>query len=201
MAALAASAMGLALAGPVQAAAAIGRPLVSEIPDDGVPTPTGDGVSARRAAPPAGIPAVDQIVSSPNVRQVANLPKQAPFTTPGSFGTDIAFQKDLVYVGNDDGFVVYDVRNPVQPRVVSQVLCPGSQNLRAVAGAERLPATARQDLRRRGAPGRSHEGGRRRRARPVPGRRQPRPRQRHHHRLPRHHGLPGEGPRRRCVHG
>jgi hypothetical protein len=95
------------------------------------------GAAPAVSAPPeaAGtIPAVDQIVHSPNIRQVANIPKQAPFTAPGAFGTDIAFTKGHAIVGNYDGFVVYDVRVPFRPKIVSQVLCPGSQNDVSVVG-------------------------------------------------------------------
>ncbi|WP_020666398.1 LVIVD repeat-containing protein [Amycolatopsis nigrescens] len=81
-----------------------------------------------------GIPPVDQIVHSPNIRQVANLPKQAPLNGKGSTGTDIAFTKGHAIVGNYDGFVVYDVRIPFRPRIVSQVLCPGGQNDVSVSG-------------------------------------------------------------------
>ncbi|WP_158880572.1 LVIVD repeat-containing protein [Amycolatopsis anabasis] len=81
-----------------------------------------------------GIPGVDQIVHSPNVRQVANIPKQDPFTTPNSYGTDIAFTRGHAIVGNYDGFVIYDVRIPFRPKIVSQVLCPGGQNDVSVSG-------------------------------------------------------------------
>jgi hypothetical protein len=101
--------MGLGLAGP-----AVGAPL----PDAG----SGD------------IPAVDEIVSSKNMSQVANVPKQPPFAGAGSYGTDIAFQGDLAYVGNYDGFVVYDISKPRSPQIVSQVLCPGSQNDISISG-------------------------------------------------------------------
>lgn len=74
------------------------------------------------------IPGVDEIASSPNLRQIAHLPKQAPFNTQSAFGTDIAFQGRYAFAGNYDGFVVYDIRNPSSPRIVAQVLCPGSQN-------------------------------------------------------------------------
>ncbi|MBC8093681.1 MAG: hypothetical protein H7Y15_17445 [Pseudonocardia sp.] len=83
--------------------------------------------------PPFG-PDIDEIVSSTNITQLANIPKQEPFTGPSSFGTDIAFQDDLAYVGNYDGFVIYDVSDPAEPSIVSQVLCPGSQNDVSVSG-------------------------------------------------------------------
>ena len=85
-------------------------------------------------AQPDPIPAPGEIVSSSNMTQLANVPKQAPFDGVNSFGTDIAFQRNLAYVGNYDGFVVYDVRNPRRPTVVSQVLCPGAQNDVSISG-------------------------------------------------------------------
>jgi hypothetical protein len=74
------------------------------------------------------IPGVDEVVRSPNMHHVANLPKQAPFNTPNSLGSDLAFQGRYAIAGNFNGFVIYDIANPAQPRIVSQVLCPGSQN-------------------------------------------------------------------------
>ncbi|QOC92482.1 LVIVD repeat-containing protein [Micromonospora craniellae] len=71
---------------------------------------------------------VDEISHSPNLRQIANLPKQAPFDTTAALGTDIAFQGKYAFVGNYDGFVIYDVARPSKPKIVSQVHCPGSQN-------------------------------------------------------------------------
>jgi hypothetical protein len=89
---------------------------------------------AQPPAPPGGIPAPGQVVSSPNMQLLANLPKQAPFAGVNSYGTDMAFQGDLAYVGNYDGFVVYDIKDPRRPTIVSQVLCPGSQNDVSVSG-------------------------------------------------------------------
>ncbi|MEU1753158.1 hypothetical protein ABZ436_10930 [Micromonospora matsumotoense] len=78
--------------------------------------------------------AVDEISSSPNLRQVANLPKQAPFDTTSALGTDMAFQGRYAFVGNYNGFVIYDIGRPSAPRIVSQVLCAGSQNDISVYG-------------------------------------------------------------------
>ncbi|MFG3698225.1 LVIVD repeat-containing protein [Micromonospora sp. NPDC047620] len=77
------------------------------------------------------IPGVDEIVSSPNLRQVANLPKQAPLDATNS---DLAFQGRYAFAGNYNGFVVYDISRPTAPTVVSQVYCPGSQNDISVHG-------------------------------------------------------------------
>ncbi|MFR9777921.1 LVIVD repeat-containing protein [Micromonospora sp. MS34] len=78
--------------------------------------------------------AVDEISSSPNIRQVASLPKQAPFDTSSSYGTDMAFQGRYAFVGNYNGFVIYDIARPSTSSIVSQVLCPGSQNDVSVHG-------------------------------------------------------------------
>ncbi|MBB5909749.1 hypothetical protein BKA25_004065 [Actinoalloteichus hymeniacidonis] len=76
----------------------------------------------------------DTISHSDNIRPLATLPKQPPFDNTGSFGTDIAFQGKYAYVGNYDGFVVYDIRNPRKPTVASQVICPGGQGDVSVSG-------------------------------------------------------------------
>ncbi|MFG1779878.1 LVIVD repeat-containing protein [Micromonospora sp. NPDC049051] len=93
--------------------------------------------SAGAATPsaPSGttntIPGVDEIVSSPNLQQVANLPKQAPLDATNS---DLAFQGRYAFAGNYNGFVIYDISRPTAPTVVAQVYCPGSQNDISVHG-------------------------------------------------------------------
>ncbi|MGN9778513.1 LVIVD repeat-containing protein [Micromonospora sp. H33] len=94
--------------------------------------------SATVAAAPSGtvatadtIPGVDEIRSSPNLKQVANMPKVAPLDATNS---DLAFQGRYAFAGNYNGFVVYDISTPTAPTVVSRVLCPGSQNDISVHG-------------------------------------------------------------------
>jgi hypothetical protein len=86
------------------------------------------------AGPAAGteIPGVDEIVSSPNLRQVANLPKDGVFAS--TTNSDLAFQGRYAFAGNYNGFAVIDVSNPRRPELVSQVLCPGGQNDISVYG-------------------------------------------------------------------
>jgi hypothetical protein len=79
-------------------------------------------------------PGVDEIASSDNLKQVAYLPKTAPFNTETSYNTDWAFQGKYAYGGNYDGFTVYDISKPREPKVAVQVLCPGSQNDVSVHG-------------------------------------------------------------------
>lgn len=87
----------------------------------------GDGVGVSGTALQ-----VDQIGRSANVEFLTNVPHTGPFT--GQFGTDIAFQGDRAYVGNYNGFIIYDISNPASPKTLSQVLCPGSQNDVTVSG-------------------------------------------------------------------
>ncbi|KXK60108.1 hypothetical protein AWW66_20600 [Micromonospora rosaria] len=74
------------------------------------------------------IPGVDEISSSSNFRTIANLPKTGAFESESAYGTDIAFQGNYAFVGNYNGFTIYDIKQPRNPKVTSQVLCPGAQN-------------------------------------------------------------------------
>jgi hypothetical protein len=87
--------------------------------DDGV------GKSGTQLAP-------DEIGRSANMQHLANVPHSGPLA--GSTGTDIAFQDDRAFVGNYNGFVIYDVSKPSSPRMLAQVSCPGSQNDVSVSG-------------------------------------------------------------------
>ncbi|CRK62023.1 putative secreted protein [Alloactinosynnema sp. L-07] len=87
---------------------------------------------AADAAP--GFPAVDEVVTSANVRHVANVPATAPLNGPGHTGTDLAFTGDYAIAGDYDGFTIYDITDKDRPVVASQVLCPGSQNDLSVSG-------------------------------------------------------------------
>ncbi len=57
---------------------------------------------------------MDLLFESPNVGGFTN--------------SDIAFWGDLAYVGNYGGFRVFDVSDPTDPTLVSDVSCPGPQN-------------------------------------------------------------------------
>ncbi len=71
---------------------------------------------------------------SRNMSLLANLPKKGAFAEEFAFNSDLAFQGKYAYAGNYNGFAVYDVTRPGQPRRVSQVVCPGSQNDISVDG-------------------------------------------------------------------
>ncbi|MBG0563007.1 LVIVD repeat-containing protein [Actinoplanes aureus] len=91
-------------------------------------------VAAPAQAATADIPGVDEIVSSPNIKLIANEPKQGAFAPEGAYNSDIAFQGKYAYAGNFNGFTVYDIRNPKDPVMAKQVVCPGSQNDVSVYG-------------------------------------------------------------------
>jgi hypothetical protein len=62
---------------------------------------------------------------------LSTQPKPAPVTGTNS---DLAFQGDLVFSANYSGVNIYDVRDPSAPDLVTQIVCPGSQNDVSVYG-------------------------------------------------------------------
>ena len=76
--------------------------------------------------------APDQVGRSANVEHLKNIPHSGPLA--GATGSDLAFSGNKAFVGNYNGFVVYDVTNPASPTMVAQVNCPGSQNDISVSG-------------------------------------------------------------------
>ncbi|MEQ4715364.1 hypothetical protein [Nonomuraea sp. B19D2] len=72
----------------------------------------------------ADIPAPGEIVMSPNIKHVTNVPKPEALA---DIHTDMAFQGDYAYVGNYSGFSIYDIKNPKRTSLVSSVVCPGGQ--------------------------------------------------------------------------
>lgn len=91
-------------------------------------------VTAPAQADPATIPGVDEIVSSPNIKLIANEPKTGPFAPENALNSDLAFQGKYAFAGNYNGFTVWDISNPKDPVQAVQVLCPGAQNDVSVYG-------------------------------------------------------------------
>ncbi|WP_036518440.1 LVIVD repeat-containing protein [Nocardioides sp. J54] len=75
-----------------------------------------------------------EVDKSKNIKLLANIPKSGAFAAEGAFQTDLAFQGDYAFQGNYDGLSVYDIRKPHEPQLVTQVVCPGSQNDISVYG-------------------------------------------------------------------
>ncbi len=77
----------------------------------------------------------DQAASTPNVKHESSQAKPEGLD---SFNSDMAFLDDggvgHVVAGNFDGFAIYDVGDPTDPKLVTNVACPGSQNDVSVAG-------------------------------------------------------------------
>jgi LVIVD repeat-containing protein len=71
---------------------------------------------------------------------LAHLNKPAGFRDPNNPGSiafansDLAFQGDYAFVGNFNGFNIYNVSNPNQPVLRTSVVCPGGQGDLSVYG-------------------------------------------------------------------
>ena len=63
-----------------------------------------------------------------DMKLLTNIPKSGPFAAETAYNSDLAFSGKYAYAGNYEGFSVYDLRKPTKPRLVTQVVCPGSQN-------------------------------------------------------------------------
>jgi hypothetical protein len=95
------------------------------------------------AAQDSGAPAPDPRVglraggtdaeeASWNMRLVSNTPSPEPFA--GVTNSDLAFSGHLVFQGNYNGFMVWDVSDPAQPVLRTRYLCPASQSDVSVYG-------------------------------------------------------------------
>ena len=71
---------------------------------------------------------------------LANRTKPAGFfnpANPGDFGfvnSDLAFQGNHAFVGNFNGFQIYDISDPANPTLRTAVVCPGGQGEVSVYG-------------------------------------------------------------------
>jgi hypothetical protein len=75
-----------------------------------------------------------------NLELVAHHDKPAGFVdpaNPGNFAfvtSDLAFSGDHAFVGNFHGFNIYDISDPANPTIVTNVVCPGGQGDVSVQG-------------------------------------------------------------------
>lgn len=67
-----------------------------------------------------------------NMRMLSTRPSPRDFI--GNFNTDLAFKDNYAIQGNYNGFVIWDISDPVNPVVVSEILCPASQSDVSVYG-------------------------------------------------------------------
>ncbi|MDS1271112.1 hypothetical protein RIF23_12485 [Lipingzhangella sp. LS1_29] len=91
-------------------------------------------VFALGSAPTSADTVPDDVQTSDNVDHVANVPLEPPFEEGASWGTDLAFSGDYAIAGNYDGFTIYDISDPENPEITSQVVCPGGQMDVSVSG-------------------------------------------------------------------
>jgi len=74
------------------------------------------------------------------VELLAHLNKPAGFSDPNNLGnlsfanSDMAFQGNYAFVGNFNGFTIYDISNPAAPVLKTAVVCPGGQGDLSVYG-------------------------------------------------------------------
>jgi hypothetical protein len=61
-----------------------------------------------------------------NMRLIANVPTPMPFS--GQTNSDLAFKGNMVFQGNYDGFMIWDVTTPTRPTLVHGYHCPASQS-------------------------------------------------------------------------
>jgi hypothetical protein len=67
-----------------------------------------------------------------NLRLVSNTPTPEGFA--GVTNSDLAFRDDLVFQGNYNGFMVWNISNPAKPTLTKSYLCPASQSDVSVYG-------------------------------------------------------------------
>jgi hypothetical protein len=82
----------------------------------------------------------DPGVAATGLELLAHRNKPAGFfnpANPGDFGfvnSDLAFQGDFAFVGNFNGFQIYDISDPANPTLRTAVVCPGGQGEVSVYG-------------------------------------------------------------------
>jgi hypothetical protein len=67
-----------------------------------------------------------------NLRMLSTTPSPGPFAL--NTNTDLAFSGNLVYQGNYNGFMVWDIKNPAKPHLTTWSHCPASQSDVSVYG-------------------------------------------------------------------
>ena len=79
-------------------------------------------------------------VAASGLELLAHRNKPAGFfdpANPGNFGfvnSDLAFQGNFAFVGNFNGFQIYDISDPANPTLRTAVVCPGGQGEVSVYG-------------------------------------------------------------------
>ncbi len=91
------------------------------------PSPDGDARVGLRAG------WTDAEEAASNLELIAHRDRPEGFINPANMGdlgtgnTDLAFQGDLAFVGNYNGFQVWDISDPAAPTLRASLVCPGGQ--------------------------------------------------------------------------
>jgi hypothetical protein len=94
---------------------------------------------AGEPTPPEKDPEVAKKEEEAREKEAAKDPKAPKPDPPGASAlnfanSDLAFQKNHLFLGNFNGFNIYDIENPAKPRLVTSVVCPGGQGDLSVYG-------------------------------------------------------------------
>jgi hypothetical protein len=127
VAALISGCAGTASTSPMGASPQPTTPVMAQLPSASLPM--GDpGTTPPSPDPRVGLSAggADAGQAAWNMRLVSNTPQPEGFA--GVTNSDLAFSGDLVFQGNYNGFMVWDVGNPARPALLTRYLCPASQS-------------------------------------------------------------------------
>ena len=94
---------------------------------------------AGEPTPPEKDPEVAKKEEEAREKEAANDSKAPKPDPPGASAlnfanSDLAFQKNHLFLGNFNGFNIYDIENPAKPRLIASVVCPGGQGDLSVYG-------------------------------------------------------------------
>ncbi len=92
--------------------------------------PKPDGFFDPKA--PAGVPTPPD--RGDDTPKPESAPPPVPFTGLNFANSDLAFSGQHLFIGNFNGFNVYDIANPRAPKLVTSVVCPGGQGDVSVHG-------------------------------------------------------------------
>jgi hypothetical protein len=79
---------------------------------------------------PDGLPEAEAEARSANAEGQPGAPGAAPPARGAQISfanSDLAFSGELMFVGNFQGFTIYDIENGTKPRLLASVVCPGGQ--------------------------------------------------------------------------
>ena len=118
-------------------ALALSAALLTSYAGAAVPSTTDPRATLTPGNPALGIEAG---VAANGLELLANRTKPAGWfnpANPGDFGfvnSDLAFQGDHAFVGNFNGFLIYNIADPANPTLRTAVVCPGGQGEVSVYG-------------------------------------------------------------------